>query len=93
MPADDASHEPVKSPSCAAGHCAGPVAPGQTECVSHQLIHPEGRKRLIAELRGEVAPRPPAMPVRVAAAPAVVAIPASPLPESTLPPARSLWEA
>lgn len=92
MLAADASHEPLKSLPCAAGHCAGPVAPGQVECGSHRLKRPEGRKGRIAELRGEVTPVPPTMPVRVAAVPAVVAPQPGPLPESTLPLARSLWE-
>ncbi len=99
MPAKSAEDR-LKSPRCAAGSCAGPVAVGQTECVSHRLHHPEGRKRLIAELRGEVAPRPLGMPVQVAAAAEIAAETwtepsqvSKPLPASTLRSARSLWEA
>lgn len=96
--------EPSKSPRCAGNGCAGPVAVGQTECLSHRLHHPEGRKRLIAELRGEVAlePEPLLMPVpvlppvpmpmRVAYASEQEAAELRPLPASTLPLARSLWE-
>lgn len=91
MSADDASQELVKSLPCAAGRCAGPVAPGQTECVSHRLMRPEGRKHLIAELRDEVVPRLTTTPIQVATA-APVAAPPSTLPASTLPPRRWVVE-
>lgn len=91
MASEEGAPDPSKSARCVAGSCAGPVAPGQTECISHRLHHTEGRRQLIAELRGEVAPRPAAMPVAVVQ-PIAVVVPPSPLLACTLPPARSLWE-